>query len=232
MSKPLIRPIERTEGITTREFAYRWLRQAIMVGDIRPGEALTIRGIAETMHSSPTPVREALRQLSSEGALKVLDNRRIIVPQMTPERFSELIALRSTLEQHAARRAVAHITEKQIDQLVAIDEEQDAAIRKDDYLSALILNQAFHRTIYQANPEEMIMPMVESLWLQLGPFLRIAMTHVSELYRVDRHQQAIDALRKRDEAAVAEAIHADIHEGIGGFDRDAVINLLRMSATR
>jgi DNA-binding GntR family transcriptional regulator len=230
MSKPFILTLERTEGMTTREYAYRRLRQAIMVGDIRPGEALTIRGIAEALAISPTPVREALRQLSSEGALKVLDNRRIVVPQMTPERFGELIALRSTLEQHAARRAVAHITEKQIDQLVALDQAQDEAIQNHDNVEALVLNQSFHRTIYQAHPEQMIMPMVESVWLQLGPFLRIAMAHVSELYRVDRHQQAIDALRKRDEVAVAQAIHADIHEGIGGFDREAIVKLLRMSA--
>ncbi|OLP46240.1 GntR family transcriptional regulator [Rhizobium oryziradicis] len=230
MSKPFMMTLEQTAGMTTREFAYRRLRKTIMVGDIRPGEALTIRGIADAMDISPTPVREALRQLSSEGALKVLDNRRIVVPHMTPERLGELIALRSTLEQHAARRAVAHITERQIDELVALDKAQDEAILNNDNVGALVLNHAFHRTIYQAHPEQMIMPMVESVWLQLGPFLRIAMEHVAELYRVDRHQEAIAALRKRDEVAVAQAIHADIREGIGGFDREAIVNLLRMSA--
>jgi DNA-binding GntR family transcriptional regulator len=224
-----LKPLDRPDGMTTHEYAHLRLRQAIMTGTVRPGSALTIRGLAEAMESSPTPVREALRRLSSEGALQVLDNRRIVVPRMTADRFAELIALRSALEQHAARRAVAHITEKRIDRLVEIDNAQDDAIKAGDNAAALLLNQEFHRTLYTANPEQLIMPMVESVWLQLGPFLGIAMEHVAKLYFVDRHQEAIAALRKRDEDAVAAAIHADIHEGIGGFDRPAIENLLRLA---
>lgn len=229
MGNLALEPLERPEGMTTHEYAHRRLRQAIMVGSIRPGEALTIRGIAEAMQSSPTPVREALRRLSSEGALKVLDNRRIMVPKMTADRFGELISLRSVLEQHAARRAVAHITERRIDRLAEIDAAQDAAIASRDNATALLLNQEFHRTLYTANPDQTVMPMVESIWLQLGPFLGIAMAHVAQLYFVDRHQEAIAALRKRDEDAVAAAIDADIREGIGGFERKAIENLLRLA---
>ncbi|SOC37700.1 DNA-binding GntR family transcriptional regulator [Rhizobium subbaraonis] len=229
MGALILEPLARPDGMTTHEYAHRRLRQAIMVGSIRPGESLTIRGIAEAMESSPTPVREALRRLSSEGALKVLDNRRIMVPKMTAERFGELIALRAVLEKHAARRAVAHITERQIDRLVEIDKAQDEAIARKDNAAALLLNQEFHRTLYTANPDQIIMPMVESVWLQLGPFLGIAMEHVAQLYFVDRHQEAIAALRKRDADAVAEAINADICEGIGGFERAAIENLLRLA---
>ncbi|MCW5710044.1 MAG: GntR family transcriptional regulator [Shinella sp.] len=224
-----LEPLDRPEGMTTHEYAHRRLRQAIMVGSIRPGESLTIRGIAEAMESSPTPVREALRRLSSEGALRVLDNRRIMVPRMTADRFSELVSLRSVLEQHAARRAVPHITERRIDRLEEIDRAQDEAIARKDNANALLLNQEFHRALYTANPEQVILPMVESIWLQLGPFLGIAMEHVAQLYFVDRHQEAIAALRKRDEDAVAAAIKADISEGIGGFERAAIENLLRLA---
>ena len=93
MGNLALEPLDRPEGMTTHEYAHRRLRQAIMVGSIRPGESLTIRGIAEAMESSPTPVREALRRLSAEGALRVLDNRRIMVPRMTADRFSELVSL-------------------------------------------------------------------------------------------------------------------------------------------
>lgn len=229
MGNLALEPLDRPEGMTTHEYAHRRLRQAIMVGSIRPGESLTIRGIAEAMESSPTPVREALRRLSSEGALRVLDNRRIMVPRMTADRFLELISLRSVLEQHAARRAVPHITERRIDRLAEIDRAQDEAIARKDKATALLLNQEFHRTLYTANPEQVIMPMVESIWLQLGPLLGIAMEHVEQLYLVDRHQEAIAALRKRDEDAVAAAIDADIREGIGGFERPAIENLLRLA---
>lgn len=114
--KPLVLPpLARPDGMTTHDYAFHRLRQAIMVGAFRPGTSVTIRGLAEALESSPTPVREALRQLTSIGALQFLENRRIVVPHITPARFEELISLRIALESHAARRAVAHLSERQIE---------------------------------------------------------------------------------------------------------------------
>lgn len=228
--KSLVLPaLERPEGMTTHDYAFARLRQAIMVGAFRPGTSVTIRGLAEALESSPTPVREALRQLTSIGALHFLENRRIVVPRITPARFEELISLRIVLESHAARRAVAHLSDRQIDRIVAIDEAIEAAIIARKKAAALIANQEFHRQIYMANPDQIAMPLIESVWLQLGPILGIAMEHVAELYVVDRHREAIDALRRRDEDAVAEAIGADIREGIGGFDQQAIAKLLSLA---
>lgn len=228
--KPLDLPVfPRPEGMTTHDYAFTRLRQAIMVGALPPGTSITIRGLAGALESSPTPVREALRQLTSIGALQFLENRRIVVPRITPARFEELISLRIVLESHAARRAVAHISEKQIDQLVCIDDSIEVAICAGQKAAALTANQEFHRQIYVANPDQIVMPLIESVWLQLGPILGIAMAHVRELYEIDRHLEAIDALRRRDENAVVEAISADIREGIGGFDHRAVAKLLELA---
>ncbi|NRP70072.1 HTH-type transcriptional regulator McbR [Ensifer psoraleae] len=228
--KALVLPVlERPEGMTTHDYAFARLRQAIMVGAFRPGTSVTIRGLAEALESSPTPIREALRQLTSIGALDFLENRRIVVPRITPARFEELISLRIVLESHAARRAVAHLSDRQIDRIVAIDEAIEAAILDGQKAAALIANQEFHRQIYMANPDQVAMPLIESVWLQLGPILGIAMEHVTELYVVDRHREAIEALRRRDEDAVAEAIGADIREGIGGFDQQAIGKLLSLA---
>ena len=218
--------LDRPEGMTTHDYAFARLRQAIMVGAFRPGTSVTIRGLADALESSPTPVREALRQLTSIGALQFLENRRIVVPRITPARFEELISLRIALESHAARRAVAHLSDRQIDRIIALDDAIEAAILAGQKAQALIANQEFHRRIYTANPDQVVMPLVESLWLQLGPILGIAMEHVTEFYVIDRHREAIEALRRRDEDAVAQAIAADIREGIGGFDQQAIGKLL------
>ena len=90
------------EDLTTQETAYQRLRNAIMFGTIPPGASLTIRGIAELLEVSPTPVREALRRLSTEGALQLLNNRRVVTPEMNLKRFDELIKLRVLIECHAA----------------------------------------------------------------------------------------------------------------------------------
>ncbi len=215
--------------MTTHDYAFARLRQAIMVGAFPPGTSVTIRGLAEALQSSPTPVREALRQLTSIGALQILANRRIVVPRMSPARFEELISFRIALESHAARRAVACISERQIDDLLAIDTSVDDVMTSGRKAAALTLDQEFHRRIYTANPDNVAMPLIESIWLQLGPVLGIAMEHMEGLYETDRHLEAIEALRRRDEDAVAAAISADVRDGIGGFDRPAIANLLRMA---
>ncbi len=230
-SVSLILPeIDRAERMTVQEYAYQRLRQALMSGSILPGAALTIRGISATLGVSPTPVREALRRLSSEYAIQVQENRRICVPAITAERFEELIALRAVVESHAAARAVPHVTDLLVSRMEQIDEQLEQAIDLGRLERQLTLNQQFHRLLYQAHPGVVSMPVIESIWLQLGPFMRVAAEHVRDLYQVDHHREAIIALRKRDTAAVEEAIREDIYEGVGRLDSDAIDKILQATA--
>ena len=217
---------------TAQEHAYARLRHSILIGAITPGRAITIRGLAEALSLSPTPVREALRRLSSEGALSVLGNRRIVVPEMNPRRFEEMILLRSTLETHAAQRALPFVSDVLVDELERMDHRMDAAVEKGDQESLVILNQDFHARLYSINPEQIVMPMIESVWLQLGPFQRVAARHVGEHYIVDRHKEIIAALRMRDARALAAAIDADVRDGVGRLGREALRRILGDDAIR
>jgi len=210
-------------GETVQERAYRRLRCSIMTGAVRPGVALTIRGLAETLNVSPTPVREALRRLSAERGLAVLDNRRVMVPEMTVRKFEELLTLRIALETHAAERALPYISNMMIGELEALDSELDKALESHRYEDTIITNQAFHARLFQANPHQQAMPMIESVWLQLGPFLRLAARDLKDYYRIDRHKEAIDALRERDPAALRLAIEADIRDGIGHISSESLL---------
>lgn len=210
-------------GGTVQESTYQHLRRSIMIGEVRPGVALTIRGLAEKLGVSPTPVREALRRLCAERALTLLDNRRVMVPTMDVQRFEELLALRIALETHAADRALPYINERLIKQLITVDTFIDEAIEKNDYEDAIIGNQQFHADIYRANPDQQVMPMVESIWLQLGPFVRLAVSNLETFYQFDRHQEAIAALRQRDPLALRVAIEADIRDGIGHIGREGLL---------
>ena len=62
------------------------------------------------------------------------------------------------------------------------------------------------------------MPLIESLWLQLGPFSRIAIDKLEKVYLVDRHHEAIAALKKRDGFGLKRAIEADIRDGIASIN--------------
>ena len=113
---------------TTQELSYQRLRNAIVVGAIAPGTALTMRGLAETLQVSPTPIREAMRRLSSEGAVLEKSNRRFQIPLMELGRFQDLIETRIVLETHAAQRAMPHISAVIIEELTKIDSAMDASI--------------------------------------------------------------------------------------------------------
>lgn len=199
-------------GATAQETAYLTLRRAAMIGAIDVGRAITIRGVAEKLGMSPTPVREALKRLCAERAFDLLENRRIVIPHMNAERFEELIELRIALETHAAKRALPFISNKMIDQLIKLDDEADRAIVAGNHEATVIENQRFHAALYQSNPEQQVMPMIESIWLQLGPYLRMAAMHAREPVK-DYHKEAIAALERRNEDELAEAITSDIRSG-------------------
>jgi DNA-binding GntR family transcriptional regulator len=190
------------------------LRQNILLGRIEPGQALTIRGLAAELGVSAMPVREALRQLVAERALELMDNRRVRIPPMTIERFEELIAARIVLEAEAAARAMPYVTDALIAQLEAEDVAINKAVAERDYDRWIGANYAFHSALYGAAGQSAFLPLIESLWLQVGPFLRRAIRTISGHYTVDRHSEALAALRRRDTMALRIAIEADIRDGI------------------
>ncbi len=205
--------ISSAPGATVQDQAYERLRNAVMVGALRPGTALTFRGLAQVMGLSPTPIREAVRRLHSEHAIEVLGNRRLRIPQMTPGRFEELVTLRIVLETHAAERAFPYISANVIERMTALDDRMDSAIAARDLDSLTRLNQAFHKLLYSQNPNPASLPLIESLWLQLGPFQRQVIEHIEEISLVDRHKQLLRALGARDIFALSAAIESDIRDG-------------------
>lgn len=222
MKKPPPEPLDlrvkqKPEDQPTHRWVYEVLRENLMCGRIRPGIALTIRGLADLLGVSAMPIREALRRLASEKAIQVKGNRRIVVPLMTAEKFSELSELRILLEVHAAIKAQPFIKAKDIKRLSSLDSAINEAIVKGDTDNIALQNRAFHRHLYAANPVQEVLPFIESLWLQLGPFSRIALDKLEKTYRVDRHEQALQALKQKDVIALGEAIEADIRDGIASI---------------
>lgn len=209
--------LERTESLKTNQWVYQLLRTNLLCGKIQPGLPLTIRGVAESLGVSPMPVREALHRLACEGAVEVKNNRRVIVPLMTTEKFSELSDLRILLETHAAESALPYIREQDIACLERIDANIDEAIEEGNIENISLINQDFHRTLYSANPFQIVVPLIESLWLQLGPFSRIAISKLEKIYIVDRHVEAIAALKQQNSFGLRRAIEADIRDGIASI---------------
>jgi DNA-binding GntR family transcriptional regulator len=215
-------PARRRAGETVQEFAFRRLRHAIMTGRFPPGLAVTIRGLAALLGVSAMPVREAMRRLVAERALDLLDNRRVRVPAMDAARFETLIAARILLEQEAGRRALPHVTPAALAELRRLDAAADELFSRGDVERTIEANFAFHRHLYCLAPSDALMPLIESIWLQIGPFMRAALQGADPQERPDRHLDALAAIAAGDAHALALAIASDVREGIERLPREGL----------
>jgi DNA-binding GntR family transcriptional regulator len=206
-----IRPLDRAQvNGSLHDEIYLALRHALIVGDVVPGQAFSARTLAEQFGTSLIPVRDALRRLFAEHALAVLQNRTFCVPRMSRERFQELLQVRLTLESMLTRRAAEVITQDEIRELEAINAEMQDAVPANEVRRYLIANHRFHFKIYGAAGSLAIFPIVESLWMQIGPFLNGVFTQAGTRSARDNHTQVLKALRRGDAISAADAIAKDL----------------------
>jgi DNA-binding GntR family transcriptional regulator len=203
--------------ITRQEWVYQQLKEAILSGQFVPGRSVTLRGIAAMLDVSPTPVREALRRLVAERALEAHGNRRVSVPEMTPEKLADICAVRVALETLAAERALPAIDSKRLTRLWRLNEQVDEAVAAGDISAYLRRHREFHYTFYDVGRAAVVMPLIESIWLQFSPFMRLAIHHIGVDYVVDRHAEALRAVEHQDIGALRFALEADVREGLGSL---------------
>lgn len=193
-----------------REQVYEDLRYRLITGKIAPGVGISTRGLAQQMGVSQMPVRDALSRIAAEGAVDIRSKRAVMVPKMTLERFDEIMRLRTLLEPVAAVAALPHIDAERLRDIRAADEATDAALGEGDVNAYMESNFRFHSLIYGAAPMPLANRMIESLWMQFGPFMRVVYGRYGTAAMVDHHQAAAKAIAKGDAQGLHEAIAGDI----------------------
>jgi DNA-binding GntR family transcriptional regulator len=200
---------------------YEELRRRMITGKIVPGVGLSTRGLALEMGVSQMPVRDALSRLAAEGAVAIRSKRKIEVPAMSAERFTDLLDCRLLLEPEAAVLALPHITPARLKQLREIDATLDEAMENGDVIAYMESNFAFHFNIYRANERPTLNRLIEALWLQFGPFMRVVYGRFGTANLVDQHRIALEAIEARDADALRRAIASDISDGMGLIGRSS-----------
>lgn len=209
-TSPTFVPIERD---TMQESAYQQLREALMSGRLVPGQRVSIRSLASAMNISPMPVREALRRLEAQRALVLCPGRVLAVPEITREEFEEIRDIRASLEGLATERAAERASRDQLHQIHRLCIEMQRLTEKGEGARYLEKNREFHFEIYRASGQDLLLSMIETLWLRIGPFFNLYITEESHVHdSMDHHWQAVDALQQRDGPAACDAIVADITE--------------------
>lgn len=201
---------------TIQESVYQQLRNALMAGNFDPGQTLTIASLAETFGTSNMPVREALRRLAAENALEVAANGSARIPIVTLARLDDLCRARIAVEGLAAELGFPNLTISDIATLDRIAGEQHVIGRGANVYDLMAKNQQFHFTIYRASGSEVLLQLIETLWLRFGPYMRMLSASVEPLMRsgeldpAGEHVAIVNALKAGDFAAARGGIVADI----------------------
>jgi DNA-binding GntR family transcriptional regulator len=200
--------------IPSHEVTYARLRDMILFGHLAPGAPVTIQGLIADLGAGMTPVREAIRRLTAEGALLPQGNRRVAVPQLSPEMLDQVAYARLAIEPKLAELAGARLSSAQIDRLEAIDAAVNRAIEAGDLPDYLAANHAFHFALYEAAEAPVLLDLARSLWLRAGPSLRAVIDRYGREAAPDLHREALAAMRAGDAKALARAIEQDIQQGV------------------
>jgi DNA-binding GntR family transcriptional regulator len=196
------------------EKIYDRLRVALMTGTYEPGARLNIRGLAARYQTSPTPVREAIIQLVREGALELRLGHQARVPILSIPQYVKIREVRAPLERLATELAAVNIKEAEIEGLRALHRRFVETERDRKWKEALAANQEFHFLIYRMSNNDVLVRIIENLWLLSGPFVNNQYPHVRRAHiEAHPHLMIIDALSRHAPSEAGELVIQDLREG-------------------
>ena len=186
------------------ETAYRRLFDAILKGEIQPGDRVREVEVSERLGLSRTPVRDALRRLETEGVIEHRPRQGAVIRSLGHSEVVELYEMRLVLEVTAAEMAAQHATEAEIDEIEALNDEMLQAIDRPD--EAARLNASLHRCLYHAARNRFLLESTRTLGnalMLLGPTTlddadRVRLVHA-------QHAEIVAALRDRDASKAGQA---------------------------
>jgi DNA-binding GntR family transcriptional regulator len=205
--------MERGERRTAHQLVRDTLRRAILTGKVTAGTRLVQSDIAEQLQVSTTPVREALRDLATEGFIQLDAHRGAVVRRLGYEDVFEIYNIRKLLEPDAIRRAVEHITDEELEIADAIqaraDDERDPA-------RWVELNHEFHHVFITAARSPRLAGILTNLADSAAMYIATSLVH-GEHRREDanaQHHALIDAVRDRDAERACDVMLSHIHQTV------------------
>lgn len=194
-----------------QDAAYSLLRQWLTVGEVLPGQRLKIHDIAQRLGVGVMPVRAALQRLAAEGALVNVPHAGVMVPRLSVAEFDDVLDTRLMLEGIAAERGAHRIDADGVAGLEALDRRMAQALDSGDGKDYLAANELFHVRLYQAAGSPMLMSLIETVWLKIGPLSnRLFDAEGASSVLNHAHGDALQALRRRDCTGVRRAIERDL----------------------
>ena len=155
--------IEMNEYLPLRDVVFNTLRQAILRGELQPGERLMEIQLAQRLGVSRTPVREAIRKLELEGLVLMIPRRGAEVAEITRQDLEDVLEVRAALEELAVKDACEHITDEQLQDLKKAANEFKRSLEGTDLVACAEADIHFHEIIYAATNNKRLVQMLNNL---------------------------------------------------------------------
>ena len=205
--------------VTLNEKVYRTLMESITDGTLRPGEELKEQHIAKQLSVSPTPVREALKRLSSDGLVELIPYRGAVVKELDYHEIREAYACREALELLAVREAVPKMNTEKAEELYRVLDELEGEA---DPQKAADISRRFDSIIYALAGNKVLVNLLESL---KGVIERDRKFSSSDKGRreeiLKEHKAIVDAMASGDLSAAEKAVTRHIRNGLQYIEQKA-----------
>ena len=204
--------VTMNEYLPLRDVVFNTLRQAILKGELEPGERLMEIQLAERLGVSRTPIREAIRKLELEGLVHMVPRKGAEVASISEKSLREVLEVRRSLEELAIELACQKITAEQIKELEEAEVQFADAVQKGDAMTIAESDEHYHDVIYQATDNSRLVQILNNLREQM---YRYRLEYIKDADKrqilVVEHEHIIRAVKNHNipEAKQAMREHID-----------------------
>jgi DNA-binding GntR family transcriptional regulator len=207
-TKVLDYPVERP--LTLRERIVTFVKDSIINGRLKPGERVPEHEIAESFGISRTPIREAFRQLESEGFITVIPRKGAVVSPITAKDVSEFYSIKSLLEGYAAGLACGKFTEKEIKRLTQINKQMQKHAAKNDVRGFYLLDNQFHEVFLSSSGNDKLCVLAHQIAQQFERFRIMALSLPGRMNTsIKQHEDIIKAFTEQKAELVEKLVRAN-----------------------
>ena len=207
--------INMDEYLPLRDVVFKTLRQAILKGELAPGERLMEIQLAERLGVSRTPIREAIRKLELEGLVLMIPRKGAEVAKISEQNLRDVLEVRRSLEELAIDLACQRMEPEELSELKKTQEEFAAAILEGDAMRIAQTDERYHDIIYNSTKNQKLVQILNNLREQMYRYrLEYIKDEDKRQILLVEHDHLIRALEKRhvDEARRAAREHIDNQE--------------------
>ena len=188
-----------SEYLPLRDVVFKTLREAILKGDLAPGERLMEIKLANQLGVSRTPIREAIRKLELEGLVVMVPRKGAEVAKITEKDLRDVLEVRASLEELAISLACERITDEKIAELKEALEQFRTVIKGKDVTKIAQMDVALHDVIFEATQNARLVQMVNNLREQMYRYRLEYLKDFSTHSRLDEeHVKIFEAVSARD----------------------------------